>query len=435
VRSTEVIRTSSHVIVLAALHIILGLAMKASTAVATVHALGTLLVALRIASRGRVDRLLAIAAYIAGSEVLWRMTEAHIVWEFGKYATILIFFVFLMVKPQPLRWLPILFFLLLLPSSALTASALGFGEARRQISFNLSGPFSLMIAVLVMSRTRLTRLQYQRLFISYIQPTLAIAAIAIAGIVTADEIEFGTESNFATSGGYGPVQVATALSLSTIFALFALLEERRRSVQLFLAAVIIALLGQSMMTFARTGLYLVVGCGSVAALHLVRIKRLRTKLLLAPTAIALVILLVIFPQLNRFTHGNLSARFADTNSSGRDGLAWADLQIWQQHPLLGVGPGMAKWERAKFFRKNSAHTEFTRLLGEHGMLGAGALGLFTFMAVIAYARNREPWSRALVATILFWVVLYMATTAMRLVAPSFLFGLAFVRRDINGALR
>src|SRR2546430_7771451 len=41
--------------------------------------------------RSRIDRVVYAAAYIAGSEVLWRMCGAAVFWESGKYAVILIF--------------------------------------------------------------------------------------------------------------------------------------------------------------------------------------------------------------------------------------------------------------------------------------------------------------------------------------------------------
>ena len=53
----------------------------------------------------------------------------------------------------------------------------------------------------------------------------------------------------------------------------------------------------------------------------------------------------------------------------------ADLELWARNPILGVGPGMAAWGREEILdARISAHTEFSRLLAEHGLFGAAALG-------------------------------------------------------------
>ena len=63
-----------------------------------------------------------------------------------------------------------------------------------------------------------------------------------------------------------------------------------------------------------------------------------------------------------------------SDTTGREDIARADLEVWFDNPVLGVGPGVAKEYRAATFgRAAAAHTEFTRLLAEHGILGLVAL--------------------------------------------------------------
>ena len=79
-------------------------------------------------------------------------------------------------------------------------------------------------------------------------------------------------------------------------------------------------------------------------------------------------------------------------------------------------------------RPGAAHTELTRLLAEHGLLGAGAVTLLFVMAFRALQGARAMRDKALVAALLAWSLLTMSHMAMRIVAPSLVFGLAFAIR-------
>jgi O-antigen ligase len=106
----------------------------------------------------------------------------------------------------------------------------------------------------------------------------------------------------------------------------------------------------------------------------------------------------------------------------------ADIEIWRDNPLFGVGPGMAKGMRGLYYSRagtNSAHTEFTRLLSEHGLLGVSALLLLLWMGARNLLRARTTKGKALVGSMMAWSCLYMLNAAMRLVAPAFTFGLMF----------
>src|SRR5215212_5421371 len=72
-------------------HIPLAFLLRQSAALATLHALATLGIGLLWACFDRrQERTVYVIAYITGAEVLWRMTDARVFWEFGKYAIVLI---------------------------------------------------------------------------------------------------------------------------------------------------------------------------------------------------------------------------------------------------------------------------------------------------------------------------------------------------------
>jgi O-antigen ligase len=131
----------------------------------------------------------------------------------------------------------------------------------------------------------------------------------------------------------------------------------------------------------------------------------------------------VWPWMNSFTGGTLEERYSDFGSSGRVDIIRDDLRIFKEHPFMGVGPGMAPRYRYFFHSGAPAHTEFSRMLAEHGILGIGAIFLLIVMAIrnIRSAHQRE--GKALAVSLLVWSIAFMFINAMRLVAPAFLFGL------------
>ncbi len=260
--------------------------------------------------------------------------------------------------------------------------------------------------------------------------------MAALGITTVENIVFTNESNFDASGGFGPNQVSSILGAGALVG-FLLIFERDVPLKLkvLFGGVMLFLSAQGALTFSRGGLYNVVGAIALASLFLLKDSRTRIQFLLAVILVSSVAYFLILPRLDNFTKGALSARFEDTEMTGREEIVQADLQIWSDNFILGVGPGVAKEYRAELGRDASAHTEFTRLLAEHGIFGLAAL--FVFMAAVALNvfKARTIRERAIIVAISGWSFLYMLKAATRLVAPSLMLGLAFAtfisaRREI-----
>ena len=133
---------------------------------------------------------------------------------------------------------------------------------------------------------------------------------------------------------------------------------------------------------------------------------------------------VVVPALDRFTDGELLTRFADTGLTGRDDLIESDLSMWREHPWLGVGPGQSIYHRDISIVSAVAHTEFTRLLAEHGAFGLGSLIVLGIIGFRAARRRIPPADKALALSGMAWTALFMATTGMRMVAPAFMVGVS-----------
>jgi hypothetical protein len=393
-------------------------------AIATAHAALTVTIATFLALSGRLDRVVYAAAYIAGSEVLWRMSGAALFYEGGKYAVILIFAIGLLrLRAVRSRALPTLYFLLLLPSIAIAPYDLLSDEARQQISFNLSGPAALAMSVFFLSQIRLDRREWLNTVIALAGPLVAIVTVAVYNTIVTPNLTFSLNSNDVTSGGFGPNQVSTVLGLGAVLAFFAGIEPGRRIVfRWMMLGIALAFATQSAMTFSRGGLYSAGAAIIAGAWYLQREPRARIQLLLAAGALSVTAAFVILPRLERFTEGKLVRRFESVNTTGRDELIREDLRAFLAHPVGGLGPGGGYESHA---RRYIAHTELTRLPAEHGLLGVGALLLLLVMALQGLKAARTVQEKALIAALLIWSVSSMLHTAMRTVAPSLVFGLAF----------
>jgi len=407
-----------------ALHAPLGLWMHAESITVWVH--GVLCLAIGgwwALNPSRPDRVACVAAYIAGAEVFWRMVTDALPWETAKFGLVLIYAAALLSRFGLASLVaPAMCFSLLLPSVAVTASEADPALLRGMLSFNLSGPFSLAMSAAFFWRLKLDPHQVVRVFMSLLAPIVAIGAIVLYNIVTADHLEFSFESNPQTSGGFGPNQVSLALGLGALACFWCQLERGVRwSARVMLFILMLWLGAHCALTFSRGGM-LGASASAAIAIGLLMLDRdaRRKAVLVVPLLVGLG-MFVIWPALVEFTGGNLAVRYSETGLSHRDQLGWQDIDIWMRNPVLGVGPGMSQ-------RYHSggvvAHTEFTRMLAEHGFFGALAMALLVGIGVVNAVRAPSPREKALVAAALTWSVLYMLNSAMRTVAPSFMFGLS-----------
>ncbi|SVC67085.1 uncharacterized protein METZ01_LOCUS319939, partial [marine metagenome] len=92
------------------------------------------------------------------------------------------------------------------------------------------------------------------------------------------------------------------------------------------------------------------------------------------------------------------------------------------------GPGMATNLR-KYYGYNSAvtaHSEFTRLLAEHGLFGLLSMFALIFLSIREYSTQKKQGKCILVCFTII-AILTMLHSAMRLAMPGFIFGFGFFK--------
>ena len=409
-------------------HLLLGPLIYQSPALATLHALLTLGFGLRwIRGGADLPKVAAIAAYAAGSEVLWRMSSARLPWEYGKYAVVLLLAASLFRRRLRLAPVALTYFLLLLPSAVLTIGAFGLLGSRKPLSFNLSGPLAVMICASFFSHVTFRSWELRRFLLAGVGPVMAVGTVTLYATLSAGHIDFTGESNNVTSGGFGPNQVSATLAAGVLLALLYLLMGVGKPLTKW------ALLGgsaflavQSAMTFSRGGLVFTACSLLLGSLFLARDRRARFRLIGLVFVFLLAGKYVVLPRLNTFTGGALTDRFRDMGTTHRDELAKSDLEMWANNPVFGVGPGMGGR-----IRGNAAHTEFTRLLAEHGLFGMVAMVLMLLFCARNVLRGNTPREKAIVAAFVAWGVLFLAGYGFRIVVPALLLGLAFAAYSLE----
>lgn len=421
------------VVAVIALHVVLAVAMRHVTMIGNLHAIAVLGLGIYFAAF-RSDRRYATycIAYICCSEVLWRMTRSAILWEYGKYAAVAICLTAIVRNRIRPPWPAILYLCFLIPSAFLTFGAVGWQAGREDVSFNMSGPLALMMCAWFFHDMRLSPRALKAVFLCTIGPAAGVVALALRRIASTPDLRFSDESNFAASGGFAPNQVSAALGLATVLCLLsANIDQRNRWVRYLFFALALVFAAQSALTFSRGGLYGAAGAMIMALPFLLKDHRAVASVMLGGLALVIIGAYVIFPAIDSFTGGALKRRFSDTSGTHRGEIMEGDLAVWREHVALGVGPGQAKKHRGPSVYVASAHTEFTRLLSEHG-----TLGLFSIVALLVLCAQRfvstQGEQRAIMVALTAWSLLFMMNSGMRLAAPSIAFGLAGLSTSAPG---
>lgn len=417
------------------LHALLGVAWKGLPALGLVHgAITTALVGL-VALRGNATAVAGAALYVGASQVLWRMGEANLPHMIGMYLVIGLCGVAALRRrkaPPLVAWL---YLLPLLPSVWLTFTEVSDLERARQlVAFNLGGPLALFAVIWFAQTTAGVNLW--RAAAAAGGPIAATSAAILTGIMKAEKIRFTTESNFATSGGYGPNQVASVLSLGLLLLAGYVWLRGRRSAKPLVWVLIAGLTVQTLLTFSRSGVAMVLGALVGMGLLLLKKKEMRVAVLASAVAAWAVADWFLVPVLDQATGGAFVQRFTDPGLSNRDVIAKSDLEIFRDNPLAGVGPGRAgELRKAHINFEAAAHTEFTRVLAEHGLLGALSLLTLIYLTVRSVRRANNAARRAWVLGMFTWAWLYFAVNAFRTVMPATTIMLALLALALQGSRR
>lgn len=423
-----------------------------------IHAVGVLLGGLTFAIKRDSARVLYLLGYIAGSEVLWRMTHSSPVRQFGKYASVLLAGMALLAErwPHAPMWcrrndrayhsvprlaherrriaaVPLLYILLLLPSAILRLAQPNRTTAWNDIDYNFSGPLALAVLSLYLWRLPVNRRELVRFLLSIMAPVVGIAFLAFHSTMTST-VAFTNDSSYVTSGGFAPNQVSTMLGCGALVGvMLVVVMTNARPVRVTVIMLTVGLIAQGLLTFSRGGVFSFLLAAGVFGLFLVGEIRARRRVVVFATVWTLTAV-ALLASLDSYTHGALKRRFLDLRTTGRDRIAQGDIQAFREHPFLGTGIGLSRpYHRYFYGRDVGTHTEPTRMLAEHGAFGLIALLVLLCMLVCGYWQSPSRTGRALTAGFAVWALSIMLHSAMRVVAVSLALGLIQITWTLDPA--
>lgn len=390
-----------------------------------------------LSSRDKSNEVILACAYLVTLEVFLRMNQALFFYELMKYLLIMFMILGIILRGFSLKSIPYVFYLILLiPSIVIAAQNIPLGESlRKSIAFNLSGPVALGIAAIYCYQRKITMQRFDEVLKIIIMPVVMLTTYLF--LVTPDirDVVTNTASNFATSGGYGPNQVATVLGIGMFVAFVRFLRIKNLSINIIDIVLLLAMTYRAWVTFSRGGVYTAFLMIIAVIVTLFLLKRSAFKFSFLPKlAVIAVGLMLAWGFTSLVTNGLIDKRYANEDaagrakedlSTGRSELITIELEAFIEHPIAGIGAGQVKYYRAaKDGIVAASHNETSRLLSEHGSIGI--LSIFLLIFVPLFYRLFDRGNIYFYAFLIFWFAT-INHSAMRIAAPSFFYGLALLQ--------
>ena len=389
-------------------------------------------------SKNKNNEALLISSYIVGVEVFLRMTQGNPIHELSKYLVIVFLVLGMFYKGfSKNSFIYIVFLLLLIPGIIIGANELSFDtNVRKAIAFNISGPVCLAISSLYCYQRVINKDDLKRILIFLGLPILSMSVYLFLYNPSVKDVVTGTQSNFETSGGFGPNQVSTILGLGmfVFFALFLVYSNTKRLIIInIILTVLIAY--RSIVTFSRggvlTGLAMMICL--IVVIFLVSSKKIRSKIM----TLSLFLILgggLVWSYTIYTTNGMIEYRYANKDArgrekedrlGGREAIADTEIKAFMENPIFGMGVGKNKEYREELTGlRVSNHNEITRMLADHGSFGLFGLLILFITPIFLYLGNKQHIF--LFAFFIFWA-LTINHAAMRTAAPAFIYALSLLK--------
>ncbi|WP_264548075.1 O-antigen ligase family protein [Flavobacterium sp. N2820] len=422
------------------IHLVIGLLIYFVPFVSKLYAISIILVGYRyvILRKNTNNEALYVAAYIVGAEVFLRMTEGNFFEQYAKYGVMGVLLIGMFFKGFSknaiLYWI---FGMLLLPSIFLSFFTLNFEtDIRKAITFNIIGPITLMVCSIYCYQRKITFEQIKKILDMLAYPLMATLVYMYLYTPSVKDVVTNTESNFETSGGFGPNQVSTILGLG-IFLFFVkiVLSSKTTLIRNINILFFIIITFRGIVTFSRGGVI----TGFVMILVVVFLLLYYTK----AEAKSKVVMLVVFGAFalggiwlysSIQTSGLIDKRYANQDARGREKLSKltgreqlieSEFNMFLENPIFGVGVGKNKEYRLETTGLDAAsHNEITRMLAEHGMFGLFALIILLITPFLLYLNNQQ--NIFVFSFVIFWL-LTINHAAMRIAAPAFIYALSLLK--------
>lgn len=382
-------------------------------------------------------------AYIASFDVLGRMLKSSpfIPWESSKYFIIATSLMLIVSNKLKIKINSgFLLLLLLIPSLLVRESNLV--NISDIISY-LLGPISMALLVIVLSDYKINKIFFDGTLRMIWLTSVVMLVYVFLKTPDYSNLTFSLSADFETTGGFGSNQVSTVLGAGMFLSFYAWMNKLCFSgYHSFDGAFIGFFAYQGFLTFSRGGM--VVSILSIFIYYVLfrtpnsslEIKKNRS---LNPSyyfIIALTILISSFGIIQIISNGNIALRYLgetsatlsgdkiktiNTITTGRFNIFLADLNLWYENFIFGVGAGGSKFLRGNNLDGIAPHIEFSRMLAEHGLFGLMFMVVLMILGIKIYRANSSGFNRAILISIFFIGIASTMHSSLRtFVTPIFI---------------
>ncbi|WP_264531297.1 O-antigen ligase family protein [Flavobacterium sp. N502540] len=388
-------------------------------------------------TKNKNNEVILVSAYLIGAEVLLRMTGGNFNNEFVKF-TVIFFMLLGMVYSNfsSNAFVYSFFLILLIPGILITATIVDVSvDIKKSVVFNLSGPVCLAICSIYMLKRQILFSDLQNVLVAMGLPIVSTTVYLFLYNPSVRDVVTGTQSNFETSGGFGPNQVSTVLGLG-IFIFFTqlVLFSKSKRMMILNGALLIFIMYRGIVTFSRGGVITAVVMIVFLLFLLYSFSNAQgKKKFVFVFVLTGLIAAGVWGYSSLQTNGLIEKRYSNQDArgrqkkdrlGGREQIMNEELKLFMDNPLLGVGAGMGKEIRKETSGEEAAsHNEITRMLSEHGLFGVFGLLILLLTPFIIYLNNRQHLY--FFSFFIFWL-LTINHAAMRTAAPAFVYALSLL---------
>lgn len=395
-----------------------------------------------VKTKNRNNEVLLVAAYMVGMEVFLRMTQGNFNNEFIKVNVVFFMLLGMLYRNFSVSaFIYWIFLILLIPGILVTTSTADFNtDVRKILVFNLSGEVCLAVAAIYMCKRKILFDDLQNVILALGLPVVTTVVYLFLYNPSVKDVIKGTQSNFDTSGGFGPNQVSTILGLGMfVFFTQLILFSKSKKMMLLNGFLLLFISYRAVVTFSRGGVITAIIMIICLLFFLYNFSNAKGK-----SKFFLVFVLTglmgasIWGYSSLQTAGLINKRYANEDAlgrtkkdrlGGREEIMEAEFKIFMDNPVTGVGAGMGKSVRKESFGMEIAsHNEMTRMLSEHGLMGIVGMLILLVTPFVLYLNNRHHLY--ILSFYIFWL-LTINHAAMRLAAPAFVYALSLLSVQIK----
>ena len=396
--------------------------------------------------RGTIHHFIPLIVYVCSFEVLGRILKSYpyIPWEISKYLITIRSIVLILIggikKPH---FLGFVILMLIIPGILIDKSNMVVTE---DVIFSTFGIICLAFLVIIIGGLKVNFLYLNSIVKLIWLSSVSLLINVMVKTPDLDSLTFSLNVDFSATGGFGSNQVTTVIGIGMFLSFYAWMNKLCFSGNHTVDGLFIGLFAyQGFLSFSRGGM--IIGILAILVYYLMFrrsksfqvIIKLRGLRPLFFFSFAVAILLLTYGLIENLSDGNLSLRYlGETESTinqarektinivttGRYDLLISDLKLWIDNFVFGVGSGASGYLKVDNFRGSATHTEFSRLLCEHGLFGLVIIILLLWQLVKTYQISRHNINGALLFVLCFIAIGTSMHSAMRTFVTPLFFALS-----------